>query len=737
MTRLKVIRLHLERQSAAYLILVLSLLATVLVFQRSLQQRQSHRKAGFDRALLKFRNTMGLYFTTAEQELQSLKSLFDASRTVSPDEFKVFVESMGLKEGFSGLYDVGYVMRVRHGQADQHMAFMRNLGFTNHYTPQLSGPNRDHYLVIYRDDFSGSTVRSEGYDVSTEPLRRQAIQAACDTGELAATPRLPVFSQSANQQPTGFVLYAPVYVKGVALDTVSARREAFAGAVYGSVVDAAFWELIHHQATESMLDFEVYEGASPSEQSLRYNSDDVLQALADNRSRSDLQEVVRKTALGSTWSFCFTALPMFNSGPEERFPHLVLLSGLALSVALFGIAWNQAQARIHAEERHKLLEEQIKSSKLEALGVLAGGIAHDFNNILSAIMGNMSLALHMTGLDSDLRECLQEAEKACRRARDLTQQLLTFARGGAPIRRSALLNEIIRDSAKFITSGSKVRCSFDLPEDLWLVQADKSQISQVIQNLVLNSEQAMPEGGTIGIDAANVTLEARNALGLPAGRYVKSSVKDHGIGICPEHLEKIYDPYFTTKELGSGLGLTTVYSIIKRHDGAIAVTSTPDVGTQFDVYLPASEETLGIEPVSRPDQITPKGLVLVMDDEPPVAKTLCLMLKRLGFETVSCLNGADCIHEYQRIEASGRAIAVVILDLTVPGGMGGVETLKRLRAQDPSLRAIVSSGYSNDPVMADYKTHGFQAVVVKPYGMEHLAEALQLATAAEPTSRLA
>jgi two-component system, cell cycle sensor histidine kinase and response regulator CckA len=357
--------------------------------------------------------------------------------------------------------------------------------------------------------------------------------------------------------------------------------------------------------------------------------------------------------------------------------------------------------------------------------VLAGGIAHDFNNLLTAIMGNVSMASAEAGDRAELRQFLHEADLACARARDLTQQLLTFSKGGAPIRKTALLRDVIHDSARFATHGSNARCECQLPADMWPVEADTGQISQVIQNIVINATQAMPEGGTIQIACRNIPAGDGIKLGLGPGRYVRISIQDQGSGIRPEHLAKIFDPYFSTKQRGSGLGLATVYSIVKRHEGTIKVHSQLGKGACFDIYLPASDHLPAIPSQSMPaTRFSGSGHVLVMDDEQPVLKLVVKMLAKLGCQPLSAQDGAEAVRLYAEAKAQGRIIDAVILDLTVPGGMGGRQALKQMQAIDPAVKAIVSSGFSNDPIMAQYRDYGFAAVVPKPYGLDSLAAVL-------------
>lgn len=373
-------------------------------------------------------------------------------------------------------------------------------------------------------------------------------------------------------------------------------------------------------------------------------------------------------------------------------------------------------------ETRKMEEELQKVEKLESIGVLAGGIAHDFNNILMGILGNITLAKMYAESDEKIIERLTEAEKASLRAKDLTQQLLTFSKGGAPIKKTASIAELLKDSVSFALRGSNVRCEFFLPDDLWPVEIDKGQMNQVINNLVINAQQAMPEGGIISVRAENMAAGKEHALPLKEEKYVRIAIEDQGIGIAKEHLPRIFDPYLTTKQKGSGLGLTTAYSIIKNHDGYISVESRLGEGTRFDIYLPACEKAIAEKKVFEERPLVGKGKILVMDDEEIVRNVVGEMLRSIGYEVEFARDGAEAIEVYKKAGESGEAFNAVIMDLTVPGGMGGKEAIKKLLEIDPRVRSIVSSGYSNDPIMSNFKKYGFRGVVAKPYEMKNLAK---------------
>jgi PAS domain S-box-containing protein len=378
-------------------------------------------------------------------------------------------------------------------------------------------------------------------------------------------------------------------------------------------------------------------------------------------------------------------------------------------------------------ERKRMEEELVKAQKLESVGILAGGIAHDFNNILTAILGNISLARMYNNLeDKDKR--LVDAERACIQARDLTQQLLTFSKGGAPIRKTASIAEMLRDSTIFTLRGSNVRCEFSIPDHLWPVEVDQGQMNQVINNIVINAGQAMPNGGIVRIRVENVTVGTDSCLPLEPGAYIKVSIADQGIGIPQEHLQRIFDPYFTTKQKGSGLGLAAAFSIVKKHDGHITVESEVGAGTTFHIYLPASSEAvLVVEREEEEKPITGEGKILVMDDEKHIRDLAANILSSIGYRVITAIDGAEAIELFKEAAASGDPFDAVILDLTIPGGMGGRETIQRLREIDSGVKAIVSSGYSDDPVLADFRKYGFKGVIAKPYEARHLSEILHRA----------
>jgi PAS domain S-box-containing protein len=377
-------------------------------------------------------------------------------------------------------------------------------------------------------------------------------------------------------------------------------------------------------------------------------------------------------------------------------------------------------------ERKRAEEERQRIERLESLGTLAGGIAHDFNNILTGIMGNIGLALRHVEPEGKATERLLEAEKASLRARNLTQQLLTFSKGSPPIKKNVAIGQLIEEAASFALRGSNVRFELALSDDIWSVYVDEGQISGVISNLVINADEAMPKGGTIKIGARNRTIGLLKFLPLPRGNYVEVTIEDHGVGIPKEYLGRIFEPYFTTKQKGSGLGLATAYSIIKNHDGYISVESKLGVGSTFHVFLPASRETAPVAKATDGELSTPaSGRILVMDDEEPIQQLLHRALTEVGYDVSLTGDGEESVEQYARAREAGDPFDAVILDLTVPGKMGGREAIKKLIEIDPGVRAIASSGYSTDPVISDFRSHGFRGVIVKPYRISELREVLR------------
>lgn len=379
-------------------------------------------------------------------------------------------------------------------------------------------------------------------------------------------------------------------------------------------------------------------------------------------------------------------------------------------------------------ERQRAEAERRKAETLEQLGLLAGGIAHDFNNLLTAIIGNISLASLLLPPDDEMATRLVDAKNASMRARDLAQQLLTFARGGAPIKKTTSIGKLIQDTVSFSLRGSHSRSEFTFGADLWPAEIDPGQISQVIANLVVNADQAMPNGGTLHVSCENFRYSSTTAPTIPdlaPGDYIRISIRDEGVGIPEQYLKRIFDPYFTTKPKGNGLGLATTYSIIRSHNGLITVKSEVHAGSTFNVYLPAAlHQQLPVvdQPSTFTQAMTGSGRVLVVDDEEAIRALVEFTLTRLGYQVSQAATALEGVNLYREKFESGERFDAVILDLTLPGGMGGKEALKKLIEIDPTVNAIVSSGYATDATMSRYQDFGFRGVIAKPYEAAELGK---------------
>jgi len=389
-----------------------------------------------------------------------------------------------------------------------------------------------------------------------------------------------------------------------------------------------------------------------------------------------------------------------------------------------GVTWSIE----NVTTRLKMEEELLKIKKLESIGVLAGGIAHDFNNILVAVIGNISLAERLISDNPKVIKLLQNSKNASLRAKDLTIKLLTFAKGGGPVKTIESLPEILKESATFVLSGSNVKCSYTIEDKLWAVHMDRGQINQVVQNLVLNADQAMPDGGTIQISCSNIALSAEEEAEVKPGQYVKMEVSDSGSGIEENHITNIFDPYFSTKtkstDKGSGLGLSIVHSIVNKHGGSIRVQSTLGRGTTFTLFLPAVEMIFKPEEEVKPVLQEGKGVILLMDDEATIHEVGGEMLKYLGYDTLHAYDGEEALTLYQSHLNQGKKIDIVIMDLTIPGGMGGAVAVHKLLEIDKNAKVLVSSGYSDDPIIQNYQQEGFANIIAKPYQLFDLSSVI-------------
>jgi len=370
-------------------------------------------------------------------------------------------------------------------------------------------------------------------------------------------------------------------------------------------------------------------------------------------------------------------------------------------------------------------EELLKAQKLESLGLLAGGIAHDFNNILMVILGNISFAKMLLSPQDKAYERLVTAETASLQAKNLTRQFLTFSKGGAPVKNSISAAHLIKNHGRFALSGTKSTCAYTLPDDLWKIDADEGQIGQVITNVLINADQSMQDGGTIRVACRNVAVTEDHDLPLRPGNYLEISIQDQGDGIPEEYLGKVFDPYFTTKANSQGLGLASAFSIIKKHEGYIVAESTVGTGTTVTLFIPAlASQEISTER-NEPEILAGEGKILLMDDDPMILQIVATALEELGYQVALARDGRAAIGMYADACQSAQPFDAVIMDLTIPGGMGGKEAIQKLLEIDPKARVIVSSGYCDDPVMADYKSYGFSGVIAKPYCLTELSKQMQ------------
>jgi PAS domain S-box-containing protein len=456
------------------------------------------------------------------------------------------------------------------------------------------------------------------------------------------------------------------------------------------------------------------------QQAIGRSLDEVLR-ISDIQTRSARTGLVQEIiSLGKVVSLADHALMNRKDGTER----LVTASGAPICNKDGDVVGSVVVCQ-DVTERRRMEEDLLRANKIESLGVLAGGIAHDFNNILVGILGNISIAKIYLGPDHKAFAKLDRAESASSRAQALTHQLLTFSKGGAPVKTTGSLKELVEESAQFVIHGSRSRCEISSVPDLWPARFDAGQMSQVINNLLINAVQAMSEGGVIRVRLENVTVGEGHIPPLTAGRYVEIMVSDEGSGIPHDHIQNIFDPFFSTKTGGSGLGLATAYSVTKNHGGTIKVFSKPGERTTFRIYLPSSDEQILTAADSQAIRLGGgSGKVLVVDDEEGVREVAAGMLSHLGCEVAKAASVDEGIKCFEKARAEGRPFTAIILDLTMPGDMPGHKAIKEFLRVDPDAKVIVSSGYSNDPVMSNFREYGFSGVLAKPYMLQQLSDTL-------------
>ena len=452
--------------------------------------------------------------------------------------------------------------------------------------------------------------------------------------------------------------------------------------------------------------------------------DTLIRLLADPSALTSLKQMVSSCIDSRSEQLPPIDLELHGKGEKSIYVHLqgrVQYNGETAST-IFGTCQN-------ITIRKQTEEELQQAEKLKSVGTLAAGIAHDFNNVLMGLFGNISLAKEQLPPSSPATEFLINAENALSRASRLTNQLLTFAKGGEPIKENLHIGALIKEITRFDLSGSNVLPVFDIDSHLWMVEADQGQMQQVFSNLAINANEAMPQGGHLFISMCNTELPPSAPADLPPGRYIKITVRDEGCGIPPDQIKRIFDPYYSTKQTGNGLGLATVYSILHKHGGSISVSSPRGQGSTFTLLLPTSatqpfEHAAKTTP-PKPAMASPPARILVMDDETMLLTLFKTGLERVGFSVETAETGQEAITRYQQAAATNAPFDLVIMDLTIPGGMGGIETLRNLKHIDPAVCSIVSSGYADDPVMANYADYGFKGVLVKPCSIQKMQETVR------------
>ena len=623
-------------------------------------------------------------------------------------------------------------------------------------------PRDRHFPVFYVEPLEDNQMVL-GIDLSASTITRVAAQRAMDSGRMVATEPIEFIRTVTGQ--LGFLAFSPVYFGAREYETKEDRQENLYALAMGIILIEDMLNSSLGGLEEEGIDFFVVPGEEESDGNPIYE-EPVYSSNGDPESllvykiaalQSGIEWESGVDVMGNTWRLYSYPTEAFLASYESQSANAVSFCGMLITLALVfylvrSIGYTQHIAHLVAErtteltqsneelqreiatrkvaehDREKLQTQMAQTERMESIGELAGGIAHDFNNLLMGIFGYISMAKEDLPKDHPGHEKLVKAEESMGRATLLTGQLLTFAKGGDPVKDDVDLGPAVEEVVRFALSGSNVSPVIELAGDLWMAKVDLGQVQQVFSNLAINSDQSMPEGGRLYIRLENADISEGEVANLRPGRYIKGSVRDEGMGIDPKFIDRIFEPYFSTKQAGSGLGLATVYSIVHKHGGHISVDSELGKGTTFTLHIPASEsprQSVEETPVDERLTIKRTGRVLILDDDEMVLQVASAMLERDGYSTKSARNGEQATEMYKESMNTGEPFDVLIMDLTIPGGVGGKEAIKDILEFDPDALAIVSSGYADDPVMANYADYGFKGVAVKPYTATNLRKVLR------------
>jgi signal transduction histidine kinase len=720
-----------------YLVLGVSLLVTLAATWHVADTVRTEERLGFERLLQKTRGAIEKRMETYVAFLRATRSLFSATGHVTLQDFRTFVNPAELQGAYPGIQGVGVGQRVLEKDKDALVAAMRKVISDYHVWPE--GQRDEYEPVIYLEPQDSRNRIAIGYDMSSEPNRKNAMERARDSGLPASTGRIVLVYD--NKQ-AGFIIYVPRYRRGMPTGTVSDRRAALEGFVYGAFRANDLLLAIFANEKQPGVGYEVFAGTERKPQALLHSEPNGPGAGTKSLTGQASFEVA-----GSTWTLSMAAVPGFDAGSGPNRAALFLVTGLIVSGALFAVTRLQGNARAAAEraatdlrramaQQRRLEEQLIQSQKMEGIGRLAGGVAHDFNNLLTAILGYAEL-MESQLEDEGLRSELREIRLAGERAAALTRQLLAFSRRQVLQPRTLDLNIVVSDVEKMLARliGEDVTLVTRLEPALGSVKADPGQIEQVIMNLAVNARDAMPEGGTLTFETANAMLDADFVAvhsGALPGAYVVLTVTDTGTGMTDEVRGHAFEPFFTTKEKGkgTGLGLATAYGIVKQSGGYITVDSEAGRGTTFRIYLPRVEGTAAVTERTTISSLLPVGTetILLVEDEAGVRRLSLTVLETQGYIVLEAASG-DIALQVARSETG--PIHLIVTDVVMPG-MNGRELWERLKVLRPDSRVLFMSGYTDDAIARHGVLEPGIAFLQKPFTPFSLAQKVREVLDAAP-----